>query len=106
KVLDETRMNRPVAETQVQLDSIADQPLAVYISELLDAAERGEREQIAATVTEWAEREIYEQAIRLAGGDQTKAARWLGISRPTIREKLTRYHLRPVTESVSKEQPL
>ena len=106
KVLDETRMNRPVAETQVQLDSIADQPLAVYISELLDAAERGEREHIAATVTEWAEREIYEQAIRLAGGDQTKAARWLGISRPTIREKLTRYHLRPVTESVSKEQPL
>ena len=40
------------------------------------------------------ERELYDQAIRLANGDQTKAARWLGVSRPTIREKLLRYGLR------------
>ena len=41
------------------------------------------------------ERELYGQGIRLANGDQTKAARWLGVSRPTMREKLTRYGLFP-----------
>jgi DNA-binding protein Fis len=43
------------------------------------------------------ERELYDQAIRLANGDQTKAARWLGVSRPTMREKLQRYGLHPQT---------
>jgi DNA-binding NtrC family response regulator len=105
-VLDETRIIRPVAAPQLAPDSTAERPLAAYISELLDAAERGESAQIAASVTEWAEREIYGQTIRLAQGDQTKAARWLGISRPTIREKLTRYHLHPALGSVSKDQPL
>jgi hypothetical protein len=47
-------------------------------------------------LTEAVERELYGQAIRLANGDQTKAARWLGVSRPTMREKLTRYGLYPI----------
>ena len=46
-------------------------------------------------LTEAVERELYGQAIRTANGDQTKAARWLGVSRPTMREKLTRYGLFP-----------
>ena len=104
-VLDETRIIRPVAP-ELAPDSTAERPLAAYISELLDAAERGESAHIVATVTDWAEREIYGQTIRLAQGDQTKAARWLGISRPTIREKLTRYHLHPALGSVSKDQSL
>src|ERR1051325_6812160 len=33
------------------------------------------------------------QAIQLAAGDQSKAAKWLGVSRPTMREKLVRYGL-------------
>jgi DNA-binding protein Fis len=45
------------------------------------------------------ERELYGQAIRLANGDQTKAASWLGVSRPTMREKLTRYDLHPGKDS-------
>jgi DNA-binding protein Fis len=41
------------------------------------------------------ERELYTQAIQLSQGDQSKAAKWLGVSRPTMREKLLRYGLRP-----------
>ena len=44
---------------------------------------------------EWAERELYEQAIQLAEGDQTKVAEWLGVSRPTVRERLLHYGLHP-----------
>ena len=42
-----------------------------------------------------AEREILTQAILLAEGNQAKASRWLGISRLTLREKLTQLGLRP-----------
>ena len=41
------------------------------------------------------ERELYGQASRMAKSDQSKAARWLGVSRPTMREKLIRYGLHP-----------
>jgi DNA-binding protein Fis len=40
---------------------------------------------------EEAERELFTQAIRIAEGNQAKAARWLGLSRLTLREKLHRY---------------
>jgi len=74
------------------------QRLAEYIAQLLVDAQAGEGGNVQELVIEAAERELYGQAIRLAGGDQTKAARWLGVSRPTMREKLTRYGLFPVRE--------
>ena len=77
----------------------ADQSLTAYISELLDKVIRGEMEDANALVTATAERELYRQAIQLAGGDQTKAVKWLGISRPTMREKLVRYGLRPAPQN-------
>ena len=79
----------------------ADQPLAVYISELLGKVIRGEVEDAQARVAAAAERELYSQAIRLAEGDQSKAAKWLGVSRPTIAEKLVRYGLHPKIESTA-----
>jgi DNA-binding protein Fis len=42
-----------------------------------------------------AEREILMQAITLAEGNQAKAARWLGLSRFTLREKLKQLGLHP-----------
>jgi DNA-binding protein Fis len=42
-----------------------------------------------------AEREIITQAIHLAEGNQAKAARWLGLSRFTLREKLKRLGWHP-----------
>jgi DNA-binding NtrC family response regulator len=72
-----------------------DQPLAAYVSDLLGRVMRGEMEDAHARMTVATERELYSQAFQLAGGDQSKAARWLGVSRPTIREKLVRYGLHP-----------
>jgi DNA-binding NtrC family response regulator len=77
-------------------------PLAAFISRQLDAAEREEAGTVAASVAEWAEREIYAQAIHLAHGDQSRAAGWLGVSRPTMRERLTRFRLHPAKEDESK----
>jgi DNA-binding NtrC family response regulator len=78
-----------------------DQPLAAYVANILAKVTRGEMEDAHARVTVAAERELCGQAIELAGGDQTKAAKWLGISRPTMREKLVRYGLHPKTESAT-----
>jgi DNA-binding NtrC family response regulator len=76
-----------------------DQPLAAYVADLLAKVTRNEMEDAHARVTVAAERELYSQAIQLAGGDQSKAAKWLGVSRPTMREKLLRYGLHPTQES-------
>jgi DNA-binding NtrC family response regulator len=73
----------------------SDQTVAGQIAELLARAKRGEQEDILATLTEIVERELYGQALPLAGGDQSKAARWLGVSRPTMKEKLVKYALHP-----------
>ncbi|MEA3209432.1 MAG: two-component system, NtrC family, nitrogen regulation response regulator GlnG [Chthoniobacter sp.] len=71
------------------------QSLAGCVAELLAAASRGEIESAHAALIDAAERELFAQAIELAQGNQAKAARWLGISRLTMREKLTRLGLHP-----------
>ena len=74
---------------------ISGESLAGCVSELLAAANRGELENAHAALIEAAERELFTQAIQLAQGNQAKAARWLGISRLTMREKLNRLGLHP-----------
>ncbi|HEY5953138.1 MAG TPA: helix-turn-helix domain-containing protein [Terrimicrobiaceae bacterium] len=69
--------------------------LADSVSELLAAASRGEIESAYASLIDIAERELFTQAIQLASGSQAKAARWLGVSRITMREKLIRLGLHP-----------
>jgi len=69
--------------------------LASYVSELLASASRDEVANAHAALIEAAERELFSQAIQLAQGNQAKAARWLGISRFTMREKLSRFGLHP-----------
>ena len=54
---------------------------------------------MSTALIETAERELYAQAIKLAAGNQARAAKWLGVSRPTMREKLKRYGLRSIPES-------
>jgi len=73
----------------------ADPSLRDYAGELLAAAQRGELEDAHAQLMAAAEKEIFTQAIQLAHGNQAKAARWLGISRLTLREKLTQLGLHP-----------
>ena len=74
---------------------VTDQSLAGCVAELLAAASRGELENAHAALIDAAERELFSQAIQLAQDNQAKAARWLGISRLTMREKLTRLGLHP-----------
>jgi DNA-binding NtrC family response regulator len=64
------------------------QPMREYIAQLLGAAQRGEVDHVHAAFFAAAEKELLTQAMALAGGNKTKAAQWLGMTRLTLREKL------------------
>ena len=66
-----------------------------FAGDLLARAQSGELHEVHALMLAEAEREILTQAITLAEGNQAKAARWLGLSRLTLREKLKRLGLHP-----------
>ena len=66
-----------------------------YIDEVLAAARREELSDAHARVIETAERELFARAIQQAHGNQAKAARWLGVTRVTMRAKLTQFGLHP-----------
>jgi DNA-binding NtrC family response regulator len=76
-----------------------DQTFSEYVHQLLQRAKGGGIENVRETVFETADRELYAQAIHRAAGDQSKAARWLGISRPTMLEKLRKFGLHPTEHS-------
>ena len=59
------------------------------------AARRGELSDVHRRAVERVERELFAQALALAEGNLTRAAAWLGITRLTLREKLTAFGLRP-----------
>jgi DNA-binding NtrC family response regulator len=65
------------------------------VEELLAAARRGELTNAHSRVLEAAEREVITRAIHQARGNQAKAARWLGISRITMKAKLIQFGLHP-----------
>ena len=67
--------------------------------ELLAAAQRGELTDAYARLHEAAERVLISRAIEMARGNQAQAARWLGISRLTLREKLILFGLHPGQET-------
>ncbi len=66
-----------------------------YIDELLAGARREELSDAHARVIETAERELFVRAIQQAQGNQAKAARWLGVTRVTMRAKLIQFGLHP-----------
>jgi DNA-binding NtrC family response regulator len=71
------------------------QSLGGYVDELLAAARRGELSDAHARLLEEAERELFARAIAQAQGNQAKAARWLGVTRVTMKAKLERFGLHP-----------
>lgn len=83
-------------------DSV-DQPLGERIDDLLATAQRGELADVHARVIEFAERELFRRAIELARGNQAKAARWLGVSRITMKAKLVQFGFHPGTEAEQRE---
>jgi DNA-binding NtrC family response regulator len=66
-----------------------------FAADLLAKAQKGELDNAHSQIVAKAEREILSQAILLAEGNQAKAARWLGLSRLTLREKLKQLGLHP-----------
>jgi nitrogen regulation protein NR(I) len=87
-------LNKDYRETHPAMGS-----LGQYIDELLAAALREEITGIHARVLETAERELFTRAIQQARGNQAKAARWLGISRITMKAKLVQFGLHPGQET-------
>jgi DNA-binding NtrC family response regulator len=73
----------------------AGQSHAAYVADLLNRAQGGEVENAYWKMISDLEPELFSQAIRLAGGNQAKAARWLGITRLKMREKLAQLGLHP-----------
>jgi nitrogen regulation protein NR(I) len=88
------------ALAKISLPSTSDEKtLQAYADELIDAAQRGEINDAHARLHEAADRALLRRAIAQARGNQAKAARWLGISRLTLREKLIQFGLHPGQET-------
>jgi two-component system nitrogen regulation response regulator GlnG len=75
------------------------QTLRDQVEELLAAAQRGEVSDACARLLLSAEKELFSRAIELAHGNQARAARWAGVSRLTMREKLRQFGLHPHQET-------
>jgi nitrogen regulation protein NR(I) len=75
-----------------------------YVDDLLGAARHGEINDAHARIMETAEREVFARAIKLARGNQAKAARWLGVSRITMKAKLVQFGLHPTQEPEPERQ--
>src|ERR1044071_2099601 len=88
------RTARPIPETR--------EALARYVTELFKRVQpqgaESEVDRLHALALEDLERELFGRAIKLAHGNQAKAARWLGVSRLTMREKLNGFGFHPAQE--------
>jgi len=79
------------------------QTLRQLVDQLLTGASRGELNDAHNRLLLACERELFSRAIDLAHGNQAKAARWVGVSRLTMREKLIQFGLHPGREQSSSE---
>ena len=77
-----------------------DQTIAGYLNDLLARAQNGELVGARSQMIEEMERELFTRAIQLAKGNQAKAARWLGVTRTTMREKLVHFGQHPAPEQL------
>jgi nitrogen regulation protein NR(I) len=75
--------------------AVASQTHAAYVADLLARVQHGEERDAYAKMVADLEPELFAQAIHLANGNQAKAARWLGVTRLRMREKLIQLGLHP-----------
>jgi DNA-binding NtrC family response regulator len=75
--------------------AVESQTHSAYLADLLARVQRGEEQNAYLKMIADLELELYSQAIRLAQGNQAKAARWLGVTRLKMREKLIQLGLHP-----------
>jgi DNA-binding NtrC family response regulator len=89
---------RTVINKNSSLGFSAARPLGECVDDVLAAARRGELTDAHAHLHEMVERELFTRAIQQAQGNQARAARWLGISRITMKAKLVQFGLHPAQE--------
>ena len=65
------------------------------VRQILDQVKVGSLENALEPLTYLLEESLYRQAIQIAGGNQAKAARMVGVSRLTMREKLHKFGCHP-----------
>ena len=103
-----TALKKPARPPASSCHSLGD-----YVDDLLAAVSREELASVHGHLLEIAERELYTRAIQKAHGNQAQVARWLGLTRMTVRQKLLRFGLHPVagrksvaTEKAAVQTPL
>jgi DNA-binding NtrC family response regulator len=69
--------------------------LEVSIRHALGEAASGRKVGVYGELVQTFEKTVLSHAMKLSRGNLSRAARWLGISRLTLREKLNQYGLRP-----------
>jgi len=73
-----------------------------YVADLLARVQSGEVQDAYSRMIADLEPELFKQAIQLAQGNQARAARWLGVTRLKMREKLTQLGLHPLRDGSNK----
>jgi len=73
------------------------QSIEASIDEWLSDAKAGAAIDVHAKAFDAMERVLFRRAIELAQGNQARAARWLNVSRQTMREKLRAFGLKEAT---------
>jgi DNA-binding NtrC family response regulator len=81
------------AESTLPVASQEGQAFSQLVRQVLDRAVEGEIPGAYAEMQRVMEHELLGAAIELSGGNKAKAARWLGLSRLTLREKLQQHGL-------------
>lgn len=95
---------KKVTGKRIDPAAIPSQTLGRLIDEILDSARQGTITDARSAVIETVERQLFARAIQLAQGNQAKAARWLNVSRQTMREKLTHFGLRPPSANAESKE--
>ena len=77
-----------MTEFLVEVHHKSEGSLSELVNEVLDDAEQSGTGNAFREIVSQAEQTVIRAALERSGGNQSKAARWLGITRLTLREKL------------------
>jgi DNA-binding NtrC family response regulator len=91
-----------VLSREHRASGLGSQTISAFVSDLLDRAQAGQVENVYWKMIADLEPELFTQAIRLAQGNQAKAARWLGVTRLKMHEKLVQFGLHPAKSQPAK----
>ncbi|HYG33798.1 MAG TPA: sigma-54 dependent transcriptional regulator [Clostridia bacterium] len=64
-----------------------------FVAQLIAKAEKEKVPNLRAHIVDKIDRELFRQAVQRAAGNQAKAARWLNVTRNTMRENQARFGL-------------